>query len=652
LKNLYVSRLRSPYFLAVAALLLVLVALYAPSLGNALVFDDSLLASGQIFTEYGGFSQLQTRWLSYGSFSWMQRVAPDMWWLQRLVNVLLHVAVALMMYAFYDRLVKSLQLTPDNASVASTQWALLAGVAWFALNPTAVYAVAYLIQRSILMATLFSLVSLWAVLQAVATARRRYGLLAVLAYLAAMLSKEYAMALPVVAFALVTIVARPSPARLGAFALAGLLLAALAAYPLYQRFSAMIGTPFDEVSVAFVKQMDLAAPGVEQLAYPLSIINQMWLFFEYGCRWFLPSTGMMSVDLRPPFPTKLTGVPHLLGVIGYISLVAASIVLMLRFRGRLALLGFCLFTPAVLFVTEFSTVWIQDPFVLYRSYLWAIAVPGFVYLLASRLSTRSLAASAAVVAAIFCWQAIDRVGTFRSELTLWNDAVQKLPPELVIGKSRAYLNRGQAYQVLGQDTRALRDYQRSTLFGDAGEGLLNTGTLLLAGGRTQEALQAFDGAKARGLAGVTLALNRGTALAAIGQTQAAFDSFSSGLAQGPSPQEAAALKRQRASAALQLGRGDEALADATAAIAVFDKDPQIRVTQGYALWSKGNRDGAIAAFNDSLKLADNPQAHFALARVQADAGRKAEARSSIAKALALRPENVDFQRFSAKLEMK
>ncbi len=649
LKKFTDLRWYSPYFLALCALLLVVIALYAPSLRNALIFDDSQLANGQIFAEYGNFSALKTRWLSYGSFAWLQRLVPDVWWLQRLVNVLLHALVVVMLYVFYQRLLRSLRLWPNDDRDTTHRWALLAGIAWFALNPTAVYAVAYLIQRSILMATLFSVVSLWAVLQAMASSRRRYWALALLAYLAAMLSKEYALALPVVALALVVIVARPSPARVVTFATVGALVAAAVAYPLYLRYASILGTPFDEVSIAFVKQMDAMAPGVERLAYPLSIVNQMWLFFEYGCRWFLPFTGMMAIDLRPPFPAKLTSQPHLLGLLGYLSLIAVSGVLMLRHRGRLALLGFCLFAPAVLFVSEFSTVWIQDPFVLYRSYLWAIAVPGVIYLLASRASKQTLLYGSALIAAIFLWQATDRISSLRSDLSAWNDAVQKLPPELVVGKSRAYLNRGQAYQFLGQESRALRDYQRSTAFGDDGEGLLNTGTILLAAGRMQEALQAFDGAKTRGHTGVSLALNRGTALAAVGQTQGAFDSFSSGLALGPTPREASALKRQRASAALQLGRFDEALADAQAALVVFSEDSQIRVTQGYALLANGNRDAAMAAFIESLAQAENPSAYFGLARLHTDAGRLPEARAAISKALVMQPENVEFQRFSARL---
>ena len=632
-----------------AALLVVVVVLYLPSLGNVLVFDDNILSGGQVFAEYWNPLALKPRSLSYSTFSWLHAIAPDAWWLQRLVNIGVHAAVVAMLWAFYSKLLASLQLPPDDAGEQHGKWALLAGIAWYALNPNAVYAVAYLAQRSILMATFFSVLSLWAVLQALASQRRRFWLLAVVAYAFAMMSKEYALALPVVAMAMIVIVKRPSRQQVLKFGAIGVLLAAAAAYLLYRRYSGIIGTPFDETSIAYVEQMNVVAPGVKALAYPLSIINQMWLFFEYGYRWFLPSTGMMSIDLRPPFPTRLTSVPHVLGVIGYMSLLAGSVALMLRYRGRLALLGFCLFTPLVLFVSEFSTVWIQDPFVLYRGYLWAIAVPGVIYLMASRVSRQTLVGLAVVVAAVFLWQATDRITSLRTDLSVWSDAVAKLPPELVIGKSRAYLNRGQAYQLLAQDSRALRDYQRATTFGDGGEGLLNAGTVLLAAGRAGEALQAFDGAKTRGQLSASLSLNRGTALVALGQPQAAFDAFSTGLAQSPTVDEVAALRRQRATAALQIGRIDEALADAQFAAAAFKSDPQIRTTLGFALLAKANRPAALAAFNDSIAKGPNGIAYYGLAGMYAEERRFAEAKSAIGKALALQPENVEFQRFQAKL---
>lgn len=661
--------IRSPAGIALTILLAVVFAVYLPSLSNALVFDDAIITSGQLLAEYGSGFALKPRALSYGTIVWLQKVAGDAWWLQRLVNIGLHLAVVAMLYAFYRQLLVSLSLVaaPPTAlnesnpqpaplpSAAPSQWALLIGIAWFAVNPTAVYAVAYLTQRSIVMATLFSLISLWAVLRALATGRGRFWLLATLAYVAAMLSKEYALALPAVAVALIVLVRRPAAKYLFRLSVIGLILAAIAARLLYARYGAIIGQVFDEMSVAYVKQLALVTPGIEKQVYPLSIINQMWLYFEYACRWLLPSTQMMSLDMRTTFPTQLLSVPHVLGVAGYVAILGGSVTLMLRYRDGRALLGFGLFIPTILFVTEFSTVWVQDPFVLYRSYLWAIAVPGLIYLgvqqLSGRVASSTVLMCAGAVGAIMLWQTTDRIASFRTELSVWDDAVRKLPPELVVGKSRAYLNRGQANQLAGDDNRAIRDYRRSTAFGDQGEGLLNAGSVLLARGRYADAITAFDGAVARGQRGASLSLNRGTALLSAGDAMAALASLQEALTLGPTPQEVAAVRRQRAIIFLQTGRIDEAIADAQFAAAAFAEDGQVRNTLGFALLAKGKQAEAITAFNESLKR--NPSAsgnaYFGLARAYAEEKRIPEARANIDKALAIEPANTQFQQFKAQL---
>ena len=658
---------RSPSRLALAVLLLVVLGVYLPSLSAVLVFDDAIIGGGQLFAEYGNPFALKPRALSYGTIVWIQQLAGDAWWLQRLINVLLHLAVVVMLYVFYRQLLLSLALSQSDAALSNAaidgqsepepsqmaRWSLTIAVAWYAINPTAVYAVAYLTQRSIVMATLFSLIALWAVLRALATHKQSLWVLATLAYIAAMLSKEYALALPAVAVALVVLVRRPTVRQLAVLGAIGLLIATAAAGLLYARYGSIVGRVFDDASISYVKQLSAVTPGIEKQIYPLSIINQMWLFFEYGCRWFLPSTPMMSVDLRPPFPTQLLSVPHVLGVVGYVALLAGSVTLMLRYRDGRALLGFCLFIPTILFVTEFATVWIQDPFVLYRSYLWAIAVPGVIYLgmrqLAGRMSQTTLFVSAGVIGLIMLWQTTDRIASFRTELSVWDDAVRKLPPELVVGKSRAYLNRGQAHQLAGEDNRAIRDYQRSTAFGDDGEGLLNAGTVLLARGRNAEAMAAFDGAITRGQRSASLSLNRGTALLNLGDLNGALASLQQALTLAPAAPEIAAVRRQRAMVFLRTGRVDEAIADAQFAAAAFVDDWQVRNTLGFALLAKSNRVDAIAAFNDSLKRRESASAYFGLASAHAGEKRLPEARANIDKALAIEPANTQFQQLQARL---
>ena len=80
-------------WLVPTVLLLLLFGLYLPSLRDALVFDDALITSGQLFAEYGSLLALKPRMLSYGSIVWLHAVVGDAWWVQRLANVVLHTAV-------------------------------------------------------------------------------------------------------------------------------------------------------------------------------------------------------------------------------------------------------------------------------------------------------------------------------------------------------------------------------------------------------------------------------------------------------------------------------------------------------------------------------------------------------------------------------
>src|SRR3989344_4265991 len=101
------------------------------------------------------------------------------------------------MYAFFKALMASTRFPQDmedRAPFASPKRAALrVGVALFALHPVAVYAVGYLIQRSILMAALFAVLACWAFVRGLQTQRVAWHAGALLSYLLAVLSKEHAV---------------------------------------------------------------------------------------------------------------------------------------------------------------------------------------------------------------------------------------------------------------------------------------------------------------------------------------------------------------------------------------------------------------------------------------------------------------------------
>ncbi len=137
--------------------ILSIVTIYSFGLKNDLIFDDALLLEEHFRQSYGETFSIKQRFLSYGSFFWSEALFGGGWWKQRALNILLHVGTTVALFGFYRTLLPFIrQDGPPNALDAAGRHEVLLSVAigFFALNPVAVYAVAYLIQRSILMATL------------------------------------------------------------------------------------------------------------------------------------------------------------------------------------------------------------------------------------------------------------------------------------------------------------------------------------------------------------------------------------------------------------------------------------------------------------------------------------------------------------------
>jgi tetratricopeptide (TPR) repeat protein len=124
--------------------------------------------------------------------------------------------------------------------------------------------------------------------------------------------------------------------------------------------------------------------------------------------------------------------------------------------------------PWILFLVELTSVRFQEPFVLYRSYLWA---PGIIVALTAALTylPRKLALALLVAAMpVLAIQARDRLETFSSPLALWEDAAAKLPPHAVPGGYRTLFQLGrellysdQADKAIATANRCMAEYPRT-----------------------------------------------------------------------------------------------------------------------------------------------------------------------------------------------
>lgn len=551
--------------------------IYLPALDNVPVYDDQLLVSGQLFREFGSLLDFKPRMLSYGSFVWVQDLVGDGWWKQRLVNLAIHVAVVAALWAFYNELLRGIDAVAGTAVRDRSSPAMGLALGMFALNPVAVYAVAYLIQRSVLMATLFVVLGLWAVARGLREGGWGWFAVAVIAYAAAVASKEHAVMAPIAAVPVLVLVARPGRRRLAYVGLACTLLLAATAILFSVHYGEIIGKPFDEYSKIYLEQLADMGPDVEENAYLLSIINQSYLFLKYGWQWLVPWGGWMSINLRPPFPVSVVGLPHILGVAGYLGIIAGGIFLLLRYRDLRALAGLSLLLPAILFVTEFSTVWVQDPYVLYRSYLWAIGLPGLILASFHGLPGRVILVLGVVLGGLFGLQAFERGYSLGTPLRVWNDAIAKLPDdERAVGRWFPYLNRAAIRLDDNRLEEAFRDFSASSRLGDHGMGMSNIGAMLGMVGKYAESLAALDKAREQGFEGVALDYQRGVALYGLGRYGEAYDAFAGAWNKVPPEGIRVRLQVAMARTAAAVGNLDAARVHFDQAIAIDPGNQAVR----------------------------------------------------------------------------
>lgn len=454
---------RTRHLMAAAAIGVLAAALYLPFLGSPLVFDDPNFFSGQKFVFYATHPiGMDLRLPGYFTLA-AARVLWNGIEAQRIISLFFHVACALALYRLLYGLQRAaLPGAPASPAqpfdVASAVRAAI-GASAFALHPVAVYGAAYLIQRSIVLATLFSLLSLILFLRGLQSGRYRDILWAALLYSLAVLSKEHAVLLPAVALPLAALAGagwRPTMRHVALYFAA----CAPAAIFVTLLSTGVIGRPYEPQFDQIAAQMgDATGRDISDTPLALSGVTQAGLFFRYLALWVWPDPAGMSIDLRVDFLGTWSAGWIALKLLAFVAAGALGVALVLR-RGAARLCGFGLLYFWILFLVEFTAARFQEPFVLYRSYLWAPGVACIAVGLLAFLPLRAVTATGALACAVLACGAYDRLGTFANPLLLWQDAVAKLPTTPVPWGSRTLYNLGREYLYAGQPAKAIATVER------------------------------------------------------------------------------------------------------------------------------------------------------------------------------------------------
>ena len=435
--------------------------LYWPFLESPRVFDDWVFFSGHLFSYYATHPfGLELRLPPYFSLA-ITEVQIGGIRAHRIVSLAFHVACAFALYKLIYDLMRVARPSSAGEPTSRERAAASAfiGAAAFAIHPVAVYGAGYLVQRTIVFSTLFSLLSIVLFVRGLAQGRHADALSAALMYSIAVLSKEHSVLLPA---AVVLAVFLAGPERRFAIRHVAIYLVACApvaiSVTLFRKW--LIGKTYEPDYVVLATQMEgVFGHASADLSWSMSAVTQAGLFFKYVALWLWPDAGAMSIDLRVDFLQTWSPGWILLKVSAFVAFGAFGFGL-LRRGGRIGLAGFGMLFAWILFLAEFSTARFQEPLVLYRSYLWAPGILIAVVALANVVPLRAALAAFALAVPVLFYQAYDRLVTFSSSFRLWEDAVAKLPEKPVPWGSRTLYMVGREYVYAGQPDKAVEIAER------------------------------------------------------------------------------------------------------------------------------------------------------------------------------------------------
>ena len=534
------GRLRSElvwHLLGFALISVLAVWLYFPYLENPLVFDDTNLFHTDILTTAAIAPwEVGIRGLPYFTVGWVETQIGSMQ-AHRWVSLALHILVAYQMFRFLEELLVASEPLPPSlaANLLHVRWIAGLVATAFVCHPVAVYGAGYLVQRTIVFAALFALLCLRALLQALVQNRLSPAVWAAVWASLSILSKQHAALLPIAALALIPVVGRWSrdTVRTGSvfllLCLPAMLLAVLTSL-------SVVGQVYE----SSIKDLETELYSLPQFLngyekWLLSASTQARLFLAYWQQWLWPDPGLMSADLRVDFLRPWTHQSAWAWIIGFLSLPVLATAWSVRTH-HARLVAFALTFACVLFLVELASVRFQEPYVLYRSYLWAIGYCTFVAALAYRLPPRVGIGILVLVIPLLFLQSLGRLDTFRSKLALWDDAAAKLPKLEIAGSSRILFNRGGERFRSGQPDGAMEDINQAIRLNPPnGRFRVARAVALLGQGRAGEALADLEAARRSIPTDPHLLYVRSRALRALGRLDEADVSLLEAARQGSFP---------------------------------------------------------------------------------------------------------------------
>jgi tetratricopeptide (TPR) repeat protein len=533
----------------------------------------------------------------------------------RATNILIHALAALTLFGLIRRTLRQRSTSPNEAAA---DWFALAIAALWALHPLHTGAVTYIVQRAESLAGLFYLLTLYGFVRATeAPAQRRWFWLSVIACFCGVLTKETVATAPVLALLYDRVFVAGSlraawRARwrfYAGLASSWIVLATLVLMNHGRGGSAGLGaaiTPWTYL----LTQCGAIARYLELAVWPRGQV------FDYGME---TATGLADVWLPALMLTVFV-------------FVAGRALARNRISGFLAAGFFLLLAPSSS-VIPIATQTIAE----HRMYLPLAAVLlllgyGTIRIsdrLRMRLTGRLAVLGVAGLALALGITTVARNQVYRSERSLWQDAVNKRPDN-----PRAHHNLGLALAAAGSTDAAIAEF-RLTIALQPNHAFAHAalGQALRASGKAEEAIAHFRAALAADPGYLPARVNLGRALGSLGRLDEAMAEYEAVLAVEP---EAIDVRTNIATLLIARGAPEQAAAMLRAVIAAAPRLAEAHYNLGVALDKLQRPVEAETEFGLAVQQkTDFTAAWLALANIRARRGAATEAEKAYREALRL-----------------
>ncbi len=476
-----------------------------------------------------------------------------------LTNVFLHIVNTLLVYRLIEKLFSNNKLAIITAVL-------------FGIHPLHVESVTWITERKDVLFSLFFLLSLIQYISFVKEKRNIRYILAILFFLASLMSKPQGVMLFASLFLIDYLFSRKNNLKI------------------------LLGEklPFILIALFFgFLTLYFSAGKTQSVDFFSRIILSGYTFAIYLIKIFFP-LGLSAIY---PYPQSISVIHYL----GFIFSVCVMVFAFISFKkNKNITFGLWFFILNIVLFLQF----LPNTYVLMAdrySYIPSIGVFILIALLYNYIETKRAKYIKSLRFVYFIWfillviLSIARENIWKDSISLWNDTLEKYPdiPE-------ALNNRGYAYFEQNNTKKAMADFNRTLKINpEFSYALVNRGTLFFNEGKDDKALRDYNKALQIFPGHVNALINKGIILRKQPKAQEALSIFNKALNINPYSVEALT---SRGTLHSDLKEFDKAISDYNRAIAIDNKNALTYSNRGLVYARQGNSLAAISDFTTCISL--------------------------------------------------